>query len=346
MPPRRRTFQVGFFVLFLLAPALDLLRFDLGQAQLWFLGQPWTLGIDALRAGQIGPGEMAWNMAWRALLPALLGVGVFLAAAWRHGRLYCGWLCPHFSLVELLNDVLHRACGRTSLWDRSAAPRAGRVPRRRWWPVFGALCLGFGFLWAVTLLTYLLPPRAVWGDLASGTLTPNQARFIGVGTLAFAAEFGLARHLFCRFGCAVGLFQSLVWMANPRGRVVAFPRSGTAPAGPARGQVLGFGLARGRPSDCRSCDAPRGNACDHACPMHLNPRNLKQRKFSCVQCGLCVDACAHSQGAQRKLPLLHFAVGAQALRESLQARRGPDGVAPAVPVMAGPQPAEAPRRRA
>jgi ferredoxin-type protein NapH len=25
-----------------------------------------------------------------------------------------------------------------------------------------------------------------------------------------------ARHLFCRFGCAVGLFQSLAWMANPK----------------------------------------------------------------------------------------------------------------------------------
>jgi ferredoxin-type protein NapH len=31
----------------------------------------------------------------------------------------------------------------------------------------------------------------------------------------FTLEFALARHLFCRFGCAVGLFQSLAWMANP-----------------------------------------------------------------------------------------------------------------------------------
>ncbi len=48
----RRATQLGFFALFLLAPALDVLRFDLHETQLWVLGQRWQLGIDALRAGQ------------------------------------------------------------------------------------------------------------------------------------------------------------------------------------------------------------------------------------------------------------------------------------------------------
>jgi nitric oxide reductase NorQ protein len=48
---RRLYFQIAFFAVFLLAPALDLLRFDLGETQLWFLGQRWSLGIDAFRAG-------------------------------------------------------------------------------------------------------------------------------------------------------------------------------------------------------------------------------------------------------------------------------------------------------
>lgn len=327
MQRRRRTFQVAFFALFLLAPALNLLRFDLNDAQLWFLGQRWTLGIDAFRAGQIGAGDMAANMLWRVFAPALLVIGVFLGVAWKYGRMYCGWLCPHFSLVELLNDTLQRACGRTSLWDRGATPRAGRAPDGRWWPVFAGLCGVFGFLWAITLLTYLLPPREVWGNLLAGTLTPNQARFIGIGTVVFAAEFLFARHLFCRFGCAVGLFQSLVWMANPHGRVVGFPRGPGEAAAPrtpmqrATRLLLGLNRTRAKPSDCKSCDQPRGNACDHACPMHLNPRNLKRRKFSCVQCGLCVDACEQSQDAQAKEPLLHWAIGVDAVRETLRQRR-------------------------
>lgn len=298
---RRRTFQIAFFALFLLAPALDLLRFDLTETQLWFLGQRWSLGIDALRAGQIGPAEMALNMLWRAFLPALVLVTAFLGVAYRYGRLYCGWLCPHFSAVELLNDVLHRATAKLSLWDRTRTPRAGRTPDARWWPVFGLSCVLLGFAWSITALTYLLPPATVWGNLVHGTLTPNQARFILIGGGVFTLEFAFARHLFCRFGCAVGLFQSLAWMANPKGMVVAF--------------------ARERARDCRTCEPPEGSACDHACPMRLHPRNIKRMMFSCVQCGQCLQACDTSQTKQQRAPLLQWAVGADAVRETLRQRR-------------------------
>jgi polyferredoxin len=338
MQRRRRTFQLAFFALFLLAPALDLLRFDLNETQLWVLGQRWSLGIDAFRAGQISADDMALRIVLRAFLPGIALIAGFLAVAWRYGRLYCGWLCPHFSLVELLNDLLQRACGRLSLWDRQRTPRTdGQAPRARWWPVFALSCVLFGFTWAITLLSYLLPPAQVWGNLVHGTLSANQARFLGIGTLVFSAEFMFARHYFCRFGCAVGLFQSLAWMANPRGRVVAFPRTGPRPA---RVSAMTIGLQRAHPSQCRSCDPPHGSACDRACPMQLNPRNLKRRKFSCVQCGLCVQACEHSQGAQRREPLLQWAVGVDALRETLRQPARGHVLADAEPVDAEPLDAE------
>lgn len=299
---RRRLFQLGFFALFLLAPALDLLRFDLTEAQLWFLGQRWSLGIEDFRAGRIDATAAALSIVLRGFVPAIVGIAGFLFVAWRHGRLYCGWLCPHFSLVELLNATLQKACGKLSLWDKRASGSV--VPRRRWWPVFGALCLLLGFTWAVTLLSYLLPPAVVWGNLLHGTPTPNQARFLLIGTSVFAAEFAFARHLFCRFGCAVGLFQSLAWMANPRGMVVAFDRD--------------------RARDCRSCSTPSfptGSACDAGCPMRLNPRNIKRMMFSCVQCARCLDACETSQSAHGRAPLLEWRTGLDAVRETLRQRK-------------------------
>ncbi len=113
-----------------------------------------------------------------------------------------------------------------------------------------------------------------------------------------------ARHLFCRFGCAVGLFQSLAWMANPRGMVVAFDRR--------------------RARDCRSCTtpaAPGGAACDQVCPMRLNPRQIKRLMFSCVQCGQCLGECATSQSAQGREPLLQWTIGLDAVKETLRQRR-------------------------
>jgi polyferredoxin len=301
---RRRALQLGFFALFLAAPALDLLRFDLHEAQLWFLGQRWTLGITAFQRGEIGATEVALSILLRGILPAVAFVAAFLAVARRWGRVYCGWLCPHFSLVEGLNDLLHRASGKLSLWDRAPVPRGGRVPQRRWWPLFALACAVFGFLWAITLLSYLLPPREVWGGLLGGTLTPNQARFLAVGSVVFTLEFAFARHLFCRFGCAVGLFQSLAWMSNPHALVMAFDR--------------------GRAAECRGCttaDAPGGDACEVACPMRLRPRQVKRLMFSCVQCGQCVAQCAQSHAARSGTPNLQWTIGVDALRETLRQRR-------------------------
>jgi ferredoxin-type protein NapH len=301
MPRRRRALQVGFFALFLLAPALNLLRFDLTETQIWVLGLRWSLGIDALQRGPDSGTQTALGILLRGIVPAVALVAALLAMAWRFGRLYCGWLCPHFSVVEALNDLLHRASGKLSVWDRKTTSRAGRLPDRRWWPLFALSCATFGFLWAVTLLTYLLPPVEVWGNLLGGTLTPNQTCFIGIGTAVFTLEFLFARHLFCRFGCAVGLFQSVAWMANPKGLVVAFDRD--------------------RARDCRSCrtaDAPEGAACDNACPLRLAPRSIKRMMFSCVQCGKCLTECARSLGPAQGVPNLQWKVGLNAVGETLR----------------------------
>ncbi len=300
----RRGLQLAFFAFFLAAPSLNLLRFDLTEAQLWVLGFRWSLGIDAFQQGDATATQTALAITLRGILPALALVVAFMTIAYRYGRLYCGWLCPHFSLVEMLNDLLHRATGKLSLWDRHATPRGQRQPQRRWWPLFVLSCAVFGFLWAITLLTYLLPPAQVWSNLLHGVLTPNQARFLVIGSSVFTLEFLFARHLFCRFGCAVGLFQSLAWMANPKGLVVAFDRN--------------------RARDCRSCSttqSPGGAACDHACPMRLTPRNIKRLMFSCVQCGRCITECEVSHDAQQRAPSLEWIVGVDAVRETLRQRR-------------------------
>lgn len=305
-PSQRRAWQTGFFVLFLLAPALNLFRFDLTETQLYLLGMKWHLGIDALMKGQATPVQTALSLILKGLLPAVAFIAAGLTIAWKYGRLYCGWLCPHFSIVEVLNGILRRASGKFSLWDKHPLPPSlpnGQTvaTSRWWWPAFGLGAMLFAALWAITLLTYLLPPTQIWHNLLTASLTPNQARFIGIGTAIFTFEFLFARHLFCRFGCAVGLFQSLAWMANDKGMVVAFDRQ--------------------RARDCRTCHIPHGSACDNACPMRLHPRDIKRMMFSCVQCGQCLQACDQSQTAVNQAPILSWKVDAAAVAETIRQRR-------------------------
>ncbi len=282
---RRRFIQTAFFIIFLAAPAFNLFRFDLNTQQFWFLGMKWSLGLDAFQHGKISVLEASANILLKGILPIVGFIVTFLAIAYRYGRLYCGWMCPHFSSVELLNSLLQRAYGKFSFWDKSPVHRHGINPNRQWAPVFWLSCLMMGFVWAITLLTYLQPPFEVWFNLFSGQLSFKQGLFLSVGTTVLTIEFIVGRHLFCRYACSVGLFQSLAWMANPRAMEITFHRE--------------------QAKDCKTCrsectpPAP-GNACDDICPMRLQPRTMKRKMFSCVQCGLCLNACETTQSAQNR----------------------------------------------
>jgi hypothetical protein len=84
---RRRWFQAVFFAVFLLAPALNLLRFDLTETQLWVLGFRWSLGIEAFMRGEATAMQTAWSIVWRGILPVLALVIAFLTVAYHFGRL-------------------------------------------------------------------------------------------------------------------------------------------------------------------------------------------------------------------------------------------------------------------
>ncbi len=304
---RRLAFQLGFFALFVLAPVFDLLRYDLTSGHAWLLGFEWRLGLDDFLAGRIGALEAGAKLVLRLFLPLLGGAALFLWAAWKWGRLYCGWLCPHFSVVETINRLMARASGKPSVWEKSALPpwKADGSPTRvdaRWWGVVVPVAIGFAFTWAVVLLTYLLPPAEVYGNLFEGALTRNQFIFITAATVVLSLEFLFARHLFCRYVCAVGLFQSLSWMANKGGMVVGFKRS--------------------RATECASCLPDRQSACDAVCPMRLTPRNIKRHMFTCTQCAQCIDACAQTQKENPDGPLLAWVSGEAARQNEAGFRAG------------------------
>ena len=307
MQTRRLLFQIGFFVLFVVAPVFDILRYDLEANHAWLLGIEWRLGLDDFLAGRIDALEAGANVVLRLFLPLLAGAAVLLWVAWKWGRLYCGWLCPHFSVVETINRLMVRAFGKPSVWEKSALPpwQPDGSPLRtdaRWWLVVVPAAVGFAFLWAVVFLTYLLPPFEVYANLFNGALTRNQTIFLTAATVVLSLEFLFARHLFCRFVCAVGLFQSLAWMGNKSAMVVGFRRS--------------------RASDCASCLPQKQSACDAVCPMRLTPRNIKRHMFTCTQCAQCIDACAETQRDNPDGPLLSWVAGEAARQNEAGFRAG------------------------
>ena len=193
---------------------------------------------------------------------------------------------------------MRRASGKLTLWDRKTLPETQLdgthiTPNKNWWFVTAVVILLLAFIWAISLLTYLLPPKEIYGNLIHASFTQGQIIFLMLATTLFSLEFTFARHLFCRFGCSLGLFQSLVWMLNKKAMVVGFDRS--------------------RARECADCD----KSCEIACPIKLKPRSIKRKMYSCSQCMRCIDSCSAVQTNKGSGPsLLQMLHGECALDKS------------------------------
>lgn len=286
----RVTAKVAFFALFLFAPLLDIFRFDLELGHFIIFGQAWTINIDFILYGKGDSVDAALRIFSRVLLPGVVFVAVTGLLIWKYGRIYCGWLCPHFSVVELINDLMLKKLNRVTIWEKASKQSKGVLPR---FIVFIA-AFSMAFIWAVGLLSYLLDPKILLVDLVSLNLDFRATLFVSVTTIVFTADFLFARHVFCKYGCALGLFQSLIWMANNKAMVIKFDRT--------------------RAKACRECESyNKHKPCDQACPMRLPTRNMKRAKFTCTQCVQCVSACNEVQKDSSKGGLLSWVSGNKAI---------------------------------
>lgn len=259
--------RTAFFLLFLTAPTLDIFRLDLTVGHFIILGHHWTLGLETFQQNLGDSLEVVENVLLGVFLPIMLFIVIAALIIWRFGRIYCGWLCPHFSVVEMINQVMLKQLNRVTLWEAASAKTKGLLP----WLIVLSSSILMAFVWAFSLLTYMLPPKQVFFEFLGGQLSLTPSIFLIVATLVFTIDFVFARHLFCKYGCALGIFQSLIWMGNPKAMVVGFDKS--------RAQL------------CKDCDSE----CDKACPMRLPPRSIKRAKFTCTQCGQCLNTCDRVQ---------------------------------------------------
>ncbi len=316
--------QMGFFTLFTVTPIFDLFRYVLTERHAYFLTMPWHLGIDELIAGTGDAKTAAINIILFLFLPVLGTLGLIIGIAWKWGRLYCGWLCPHFSVVETINRLMLYATGKHSVWDKKQTPPwepdGTPMPRdwRYWFAVVPA-AIGFAFAWAVVGLTYLMPPFQVYGGLLNFTLLRWEVIFLCAATTVLTLEFLFARHLFCRFGCAIGIFQSFAWIVNKKAMVVGFDRkrlSDCANCMKGCGTAANTTLARTARHEAGDLPAipAAGSACDAVCPMRLKPRNVKRWMFACTQCGQCISACATTNRDNPNGQLLRWVSGSAAQR--------------------------------
>ncbi len=278
--------QISFYLLFLSAPLLDIFRFDILDGHFIVFGHSWMLGLESSEYECLDTSNSVRNVLLNFLLPVFILILITGLAAWKYGRIYCGWLCPHFSVVETINRLMLKHLNRVTFWEKPSNTANSRQALP--WLFVLSICIVIAFIWSFILLGYIYPPKLLSTNLYHLELSFGPSLFLLVMTIILTIDFFFARHLFCKFGCSYGIMQSFVWMANSKSMVVGFDKS--------------------RAHLCQSCDSE----CDKACPMRLPVRGIKRAKFTCTQCGICLNACDDAQADNPEGRLIHWVSNAEA----------------------------------
>lgn len=169
----RRALQVVTSLVFIAAPFVGILRFDLDTGHLVLLGT------------QFGLGDLQAIYALLILVTVLIFAGALL-----YGRIYCGWMCPQTTLSELVATVERWVCKRVK------AKGACRGISAITTTLVGAFV-------AASLVSYFLSP-------AMRSPIPRLAWISWVITTVVLTGFLFLRHQFCLLVCPYGLLQNII----------------------------------------------------------------------------------------------------------------------------------------
>ncbi len=233
---------------------------------------------------QIGFGDAYLMLGGLGLM---LSVGALLF--YPLGQSFCGWMCPQNTVSELMGGLLQRLLGRhasDSLDPQKGSAHTGRrgLARVAAWLAFACVVLVISVVATGTVLHYYHPTSELLENLSNVAHHKTFWAFAVMLLVLFVLDFGLFRHVWCKYMCVAGLIQSLF-----RGRDTLQIRFDTA-----------------RADDCRSC-----SLCQEVCPVDLDPRQ-PEVDTRCFNCGICIDACDSYLGRFDKPRLLNFGMGTRA----------------------------------
>lgn len=190
----RRWIQFGCFLIFVILPFFNVMRFDIPRQRFYFAG--YELWINE------------FGIIFFSLLFLLY---VITAASMLYGRVYCSYFCPQmiFSEASLaLEDKIKR------LTNKKFSGLS--VAQRQWFSralFYGALLIGSIFL-AFVFISYFVEPRDLIGRLMSLDIKTYGGLAGATTTLITFLDFAFVRQKFCTTICPYGYLQGMLGDKN------------------------------------------------------------------------------------------------------------------------------------
>jgi polyferredoxin len=281
----RRMTQIAFILIIFFIPVLNIFRYDSATQDLIVLGHVWSLGLKQgfyADHSLSGATHVALHFFLKAILPWVLLLSLFPILGYFTGRFFCGWFCPEGALFEWADYLTLNLLGRRSLYSKKPNDPEVKKDKKLLSVILAAVSIVIvPLIGGITLTSYLVAPKTVWHQIMSWDFTFGvKAGIIGVSLYMLIGSL-FVRHAFCKYVCAAGFMQTLFGWVSP--------------------VSLRLKMDSARLEECTDC-----KGCEKACFMNVLPRRNK-RDISCVNCGVCIDACNRELGEGKGL--FHFDLG-------------------------------------
>ena len=194
------------------------------------------------------------------------------------GRLWCGYACPQTVYTEIFLWIERRIEGdRIKRMKLDKAPMSARK--------FGikaakhAVWILFALWTGFTFVGYFTPIRELAGLVAAASLGPWQTFWILFYGFATYGNAGFMREQVCKYMCPYARFQGVMFDRDTL--VITYDARRGEPRGSRSRKADPAMLGLGSCIDC--------GLCVEACPTGIDIRDGLQ--IECIGCAACIDAC-------------------------------------------------------
>jgi len=186
----RKRFHLGFFLAFVAAPFLNLMRFDIPRQRFYFAGFELWISEFAI-----------------IFFALMLLMFIIAASAIIHGRIYCSYACPQMIFSEWSQSLERWAKTQAQQRLKTASPGTKNLAGKA--AFYGILAVASVFL-AFVFTSYFLEPRDLLGRLVHLDLITVGGITGATVTILTFLDLTLVRQKFCTSVCPYGYIQGML----------------------------------------------------------------------------------------------------------------------------------------
>jgi len=190
----RKTVQLVCFIIFILLPLFNIVRFDIPHERFYFFGAE------------------LWISEFSIIFLALIFIMFSIAAvAMLYGRIYCGYLCPQMIFSEAANALESFLTRKVNRNLSGLSPLARKVISIA---LFSAVLLPAAVFVSFVFISFFVQPIDLFHRLLSLDIRTSGGILGASVTLVTLLDFAFLRQRFCTAICPYGYLQNMLADSN------------------------------------------------------------------------------------------------------------------------------------